>query len=113
MSLEPMTPFMLAMVRDEEGNIRWPVVVGGVITAGAVAIAGWLVSTTAQLAKVEARQEIVLQRLNTIEASTHPATSKRYTSDDAREDRERTQREVDRLIERLERVEQIERREHK
>ena len=97
---------MLAMVRDTStGEIRWPVVIGGIITAGVVGVSSWLISASQDIAYIKARQEMVITKLASIEASSHPATSKRYTSDDAARDQDMMRRELDRLGERIAKLE--------
>lgn len=94
---------LAGMVTRQDGTLRWPVIIGGVITATIIGIAAWMMATTSTLAKLEARQEIVLQRLSTLESSAHPATSKRFTADDAREMETRITLRIDRLESRLDR----------
>lgn len=79
----------LGVVRDPEtGEIRWHYVAGGILVAATIAVGGFLVSISNILAAVEARLQIAMQRIETLEASQHPATSRRYTSDDANRDLE-------------------------
>jgi hypothetical protein len=68
---------------EENGPIRWNLVAGGVIVASTLGCIGFVVSMGSNIAAIEARQHIVLERLDRLESSIHPATSKRYTSDDA------------------------------
>ena len=50
-----------------------------------------------EIARIKALQETVLQRVQQIETSTHPATAKRFTSDDAHELEARLTRRIERL----------------
>ena len=78
--------FGIGIVTDENGQIRWNLVAGGIIVASTMACIGFVISMGTNLAAIEARQHIVLERLDRLESSVHPATSKRYTSDDAARD---------------------------
>ena len=81
--------FGLGIVRDPEtGEIRWPVVAGGILVAGTVSVGGIIISMGNLISAIEARQQMVIARLEAIEVSAHPATSKRYNSDDATRDAE-------------------------
>ena len=79
----------LGIVRDPEtGEIRWHYVAGGILVASTIAVGGFLVSISNVLAAVEARLQIAMARIEQMENSQHPATSKRYTADDANRDLE-------------------------
>ena len=94
-----------AMVRDAEtGEIKWNLIIGGVLTAAILGVAGQVISNGTQIAAIIARQEIVLQRIQAMEQSSHPSTSKRYTSDDAARDREMVEKHLARIEERLTRL---------
>ena len=74
----------LGMIRDgETGEIRWNLVAGGILVAATIAVGGIIISMGNLIAAIEARQHMVISRLEALEVSAHPATSKRYTSDDA------------------------------
>ena len=95
-----------AMVRDAEtGEIKWNLIIGGVLTAAILGVAGQVISNGTLVAAIGARQELVLQRLTAIEQNIHPATSKRYTSDDAAHDREIVEKHLTRIEERITRIE--------
>lgn len=107
----------LAMVRDTDtGEIRWPVVVAGLLTAGIAGAVTAVISVSSEVAGIKARQQIVFGRLDVIESSNHPATAKRYTSDDAardlelirmriRDGREECRRDNDDVKQRVQRLE--------
>ena len=94
MIIEPETMkaasiFGLGMVRDAEtGEIRWNIVAGGILVAATIAVGGIIISMGNLIAAIEARQQMVISRLEAMESSQHPATSKRYTADDAQRDLE-------------------------
>jgi len=78
---------LIGVVRDSEtGEIRWPVVIASLLTAGVIGAITMSIAMTSEVSAIRARQQIVFERLAQIEASTHPATAKRYTSDDAARD---------------------------
>jgi hypothetical protein len=109
--------FGFGMVRDvETGEIRWPVIVGGIIVAGGVAVGGFIVQMGNTISAVAATQKLMAERLDKIELSVHPSTSKRYTSDDAARDldlvrsrikdgRDDARRDHEEVIARLQRLE--------
>ena len=109
MQFDPQHVSMMTLiggvVRDDNGEIRWSVVAAGIIAAGSVTVGGWMVAVSSNVSAIEARQQMVLRRLDSLEASTHPSTSKRYTSEDADRDRSAMQRDISRLEYRLERLE--------
>lgn len=118
----------LGIMRDEEGNVRWNTVIGSVIAGGFLVTAGSLVAMSNEQARLTARQELVLQRLDKLEAqlgvisnetarivaraeltllrlesletNIAPATAKRFTSDDAREMEQRVIKRIERLEQR-------------
>jgi hypothetical protein len=110
--------FGFGIVRDSEtGEIRWPVVAGGILVAATVAIGGFLVTLSNSVAAIEARQVLMEGRVSHLEDSAHPATSKRFTSDDAarenellrtriRDAREECRRDNDDVRNRVQRLEE-------
>ena len=78
----------LGMIRDDEGAIRGNLVAGGILVAATISIGGIIISMGNLIAAIEARQQMVIARVEQLESSLHPATSKRYTSDDAIRDAE-------------------------
>jgi hypothetical protein len=97
----------------DERDEHIPAIIRAVVIAAIIGLAGWVLSQEARLddwepaySAIKARQEIVLQRLDAIEASQHPATSRRYTADDANRDREANIREHQQLEQRILRLEQ-------
>ena len=107
----------LGMIRDREtGEIKWPVVIGGLLAAGIAGAITMTIAVNADLSAVKARQQVVFERLSVIETSSHPATAKRYTSDDAardlelirmriRDSRDECRRDNDDLKQRIQRME--------
>ena len=67
----------------ETGNMRWPMIAASISVAGIVGAVAVITTIKSDISGISARQEIVLQRLDRLEGTLHPATSKRYTSDDA------------------------------
>jgi hypothetical protein len=100
-----LLPFLAGVIHDEMGEIRWPIVTAGLATAGIIGAFAATTNMTANISAIDAKQQMVLQRLDRIEASQHPATSKRYTSDDADRDREYFRREFAQITARLEKIE--------
>jgi hypothetical protein len=108
----------IGIIRDEQGDIRWPAILGtvlsGVIIAGITALITlgsrterietitevWLEKIEhipEDIARLRALQETVLQRLLLLETAAHPATAKRFTADDAHAMEERLTRRIERL----------------
>ena len=97
----------------DERDEHIPAIIRSVVIAAILGLAAWVLSQEARMgdhraevAGIKARQEIVLQRLDAIEASQHPSTSRRYTADDAARDRESNIREHQQLETRVLRLEQ-------
>ena len=88
----------------ETGNMRWPMIAASISVAGIVGAVTVIATIKADISGISARQEIVLQRLDRLEGTLHPATSKRYTSDDA-------VRDLDLIRTRIRDAEEIARRE--
>jgi hypothetical protein len=88
----------------ETGNMRWPMIAASISVAGIVGAVAVITTIKADISGISARQEIVLQRLDRLEGTLHPATSKRYTSDDA-------VRDLDLIRTRIRDAEEIARRE--
>lgn len=100
-------PVIGGMVRNAEtGEIRWPVVAGGIITAALVGTGGWIVGLSREVSVLHAKQEMAMMAISRLEASQHPATMKRYTADDADRDRAAVERTIVRMEERILRLEQ-------
>lgn len=107
----------LGMVRDvETGEVRWGMIAAGILVASTVAVGGFIVKMGNVISAIEARQQVVFSRLESVENVTHPATMKRYTSDDAardfelmrvrmREIRDEARKDHEELVARLQRIE--------
>jgi hypothetical protein len=72
-------PLIGAMVTRDDGSIRWPVIVGSLITSGIIG----LIVVALDVSAMKARQGMVIDRLQSLELQQAPATMKRFTSDDA------------------------------
>jgi hypothetical protein len=66
-------------MRDEDGNLRWSVILAGVIIASVTGTTGWLVAQASTLSAVEARQSIILQRLDRIESKLDYMSNEGYS----------------------------------
>ena len=94
-----LLPMLTGMVRDEGGELRWPLIIGSIISAGAIAVGGFVVSVGNEVSAIAARQRIVMERLDKLETANHPATTKRYTSDDAARDQDIMRRALREVLE--------------
>jgi hypothetical protein len=103
MHLDPQNyqflPMLGGMVRDDAGELRWPLIIGSIISAGAIAVGGFLVSVGNEVSAIGARQPIIMERLDKLETANHPATTKRYTSDDDARDQEIMRRALREVLE--------------
>lgn len=112
-----MVPLLAGIVRDSEtGELRWPLIVGSLVVAAVVAVAGLLLKISSEVAANTSMIVLLNADLRDLKSSVHPATAKRYTSDDATRDlelirarikdaRDEVRRDVDDLSRRIIRLE--------
>jgi hypothetical protein len=98
-----LLPLLIGIVRTEEGEIRWPVVISGVALALITGMGAAVVSQGKEIARVEARQMSVLERLDKIESGAVMATNDRYRRSDAERDLAGLEARTEKRLERLER----------
>lgn len=110
-------PMIAGMVRDTEtGELRWPMIASGIIVAATIAIGGFLVKIGNEVAANTSMIVLLNADLRDLKTSLHPATAKRYTSDDAARDNdimrarlreigEENRRGMDELARRVQRME--------
>ena len=74
-------------MHDEESEgIRWNLVAGAVIVTTTMACAGFVISLGNRVSAGETKIQMLTEDVKDLKNSTHPATSKRYSSDDAARD---------------------------
>ena len=84
-----IVPFLSGMVHDAEtGDIRWSLFVSSLAVAAVVAVGGFMVKIGNEVSASAAMIVIMNSDIRDLKTSLHPATSKRYTSDDAARDLE-------------------------
>ena len=84
-----IVPFLSGMVHDAEtGEIRWSLIVSSLAIAAVVAVGGFMIKVGNEVAASTAMIVIMNADIHELKTSLHPATSKRYTSDDAARDLE-------------------------
>lgn len=84
-----IVPFISSMVHDAEtGEIRWSLIVSSLVVAAVVAVGGFMVKIGNEVSASAAMIVIMNSDIRDLKTSLHPATSKRYTSDDAARDLE-------------------------
>jgi hypothetical protein len=97
-----LTVAAAGVVHDDEGNIRWPVVVGGIITAAMVGLGAATIHQGQEIAAQTATINLLLQRLQSLESMQLTQANDRYRRSDA--DRELSSIER-RLTDRLDAME--------
>ena len=82
-------PLLASMVHDSEtGELRWPVIVSVLAVAAVVAVGGFIIKIGNEVSANTAIIVLMNSDIKELKSSLHPATSKRYTSDDAARDLE-------------------------
>lgn len=88
-------PLLASMVHDSEtGELRWPIIVSGLAVAAVVAVGGFMVKIGNEVSANTAIIVLLNSDIKELKTSLHPATSKRYTSDDAARDFELTRQAI-------------------
>lgn len=112
-----IVPMLASAVRDSEtGEIRWPMVIGSLMVAAIIAVSGLLLKISNEVSSNTSMIVLLNADLRDLKLSIHPATSKRYTSDDAARDNdimrarlreigEENRRSLDELSRRVQRME--------
>lgn len=125
-------PVMMAaaatsIIKDEEGQIKWPTVLTGGLTAGLIAAATSLFTMQQTLTElrtkyegraahvelipaINERQRYMLEELSSIKNEKSSATSDRFRGSDAQRLEERLQRQYDALARRVDDLERSKKR---
>lgn len=97
---------IIGMVRTQEGEIRWNVVVASVLTAAVVGLAATVISQGQAIAAMQARQEGIIDRVKALEIGTAAATADRYRRSDAEHDFARVYHDLEQLTTRVHRCDE-------
>ncbi len=97
-------PFLLGIIYKEDGEIRWPVVISGVVTALMVGMGAAVISQGREISAMDARQRLVLERLDKIENGSVAATSDRYRRSDADRDLSALETRIEKRLDKLEKA---------
>ena len=93
-------------MRDEDGQVKWGVVLGGIIVSAIVGLTTMVISFGRDVAALAARQYALSERVDRIDNGISQATADRYRASDAQRDFGRVEQQMLRLEARIERHEQ-------
>jgi len=90
---------LVGVVQDEDGNIRWNVILGSVLAGAIIGLSAAVISKGQTIAALEARQYLVMDRVAALENGNSQATNSRFRREDGEAmERRMNERITDRMI---------------